>query len=84
MMEFDHIIADAEALLAERPLRTSLTEAEIKQISDYFYASELWGDEDLRTEGIGDDPLFASIHQELSEAGVEFGSPFSVEKSGSG
>jgi hypothetical protein len=38
----------------------------------------------LRTEGIGDDPLFASIHEQLSEAGVEFESPFSVEKNGSG
>jgi integrase len=84
MMKFDGILAKAEALLVEHPLRTELTEAEIKQISDYFYASELCGDEDLRTEGIGDDPLFASIHQQLSEAGVEFKSSFSVEKNGSG
>jgi hypothetical protein len=84
MMEFDRIVADAEALLAERPVRTSLTEAEIKQISDYFYANELCGDEELRAEGIGDDPLFASIHQQLTEAGIEFDSPFSVEKNGSG
>jgi Domain of unknown function (DUF6538) len=84
MMKFDGILAKAEALLVEHPVRTELTEAEIKQISDYCYASELWGDEDLRTEGIGDDPLFASIHQQLSEAGVEFGSPFSVEKNGCG
>jgi hypothetical protein len=84
MMKFDRILAQAEALLVEHPVRTELTEAEIKQISDYFYAFELCGDEDLRTEGIGDDPLFASIHQQLSDAGVEFESPFSVEKNGSG
>jgi integrase len=84
MMKFDRILAQAEALLAEHPVRTSLTDAEIKQISDYFYASELCGDEELRAGGIGDDPLFASIHQQLSEAGVEFETPFSVQKNGSG
>jgi integrase len=84
MMKFDRILAEAEGLMVEQPVRTSLTEAEIKQISDYFYASELSGDEELRAEGIGDDPLFASIHQQLREAGVEFESPFSVEKNGSG
>jgi integrase len=84
MMKFDRILAQAEALLAEHPVRTSLTDAEIKQISDYLYASELCGDEELRAEGIGDDPLFASIHKQLSEAGVEFETPFSVQKNGSG
>jgi integrase len=84
MMKFDRIIAEAETLLLEQPVRSSLTETEIKQISDYFYAAELYGDEELRAGGIGDDPLFASIHQQLSEAGVEFETPFSVEKNGSG
>lgn len=39
MIEFDRIIAEAEALVSECPVRTELTEAEIKQISDYFYAA---------------------------------------------
>ena len=34
MMEFDRVIADAEALLVQHPLRTSLTETEIKQETD--------------------------------------------------
>lgn len=38
MMEFDRIIADAEALLVQHPVRTSLTDSEIKQVADYFYA----------------------------------------------
>ena len=84
MMKFDRIIAQAEALLVEHPVRTELTEAEIKQISDYFYAYELREDEDLRAGGVGDDPLFADIHRQLTEAGVEFETPFSVEKNGSG
>ena len=48
MIKFDRILAQAEALLAEHPVRTSVTDAEINQISDYFYASELCGDEELR------------------------------------
>ena len=32
MMKFDRILADAEALLAERPLRNELPDAEIKRI----------------------------------------------------
>ena len=84
MMEFDRVLAQAEALLIEHPVRTSLADSEIKQISDYFFALQLHGDEELRTEGVGDDPLFADVHRQLTEAGVDFKSPFSVEKLGSG
>lgn len=48
MMKFDRIIAQAEALLVEHPIRTALTEDEIKAISDYFYAYELGADQELR------------------------------------
>jgi hypothetical protein len=41
MMEFDRIVAKAEALLVQHPVRTQLTEAEIKRIADYFYADQL-------------------------------------------
>jgi integrase len=84
MMKFDRILAQAEALLVEHPVRTELTEAEIKQIADYFYAYQLREDEDLRAGGVGDDPLFADIHRQLTEAGVEFETPFAVEKNGFG
>ena len=85
MMEFDRILAQAEALLVEHPVRTELTDAEIKQIADYFYAHELNADEELREEGIGSDPVFASVHRQLTEAGIEFETPFKVtEQTGSG
>jgi integrase len=84
MMKFDGILAKAEARLVEHPVRTELTEAEIKQISDYFYANEINADEDLRVDGVGDDPLFANIHRQLTEAGVEFKTPFAIEKNSSG
>src|ERR1019366_6130784 len=53
MMKFDRILARAEALLVEHPVRTELTEAEINQIADYFYAHELGADEAMREEGAG-------------------------------
>src|ERR1700716_4119035 len=85
MMKFDRILAQAEALLVEHPVRTELTEAEIKQIADYFYAHQLGADEELREEGLGSDPIFADVHRQLAEAGIEFETPFTVsEESGGG
>src|SRR5713101_4879686 len=85
MMKFDRILAQAEALLVAHPLRTELSEAEIKQIADYFYAHQLVADEELREEGIGSDPVFTSVHRQLLDAGVEFETPFEVtEEAGSG
>src|SRR5258705_2110644 len=84
MMKFDRILAQAEALLVEHPVRTELTEAEIKAISDYFYAHELGADQELREEGVGSDPAFAEVHRQLTEAGVEFESPYGVAKVPSG
>jgi integrase len=85
MMKFDRILAQAEALLVEHPVRTELTEAEIKQIADYFYAHELGADEAQREEGIGSDPVFGSVHRQLVKAGIEFETPFDVaEENGSG
>jgi hypothetical protein len=85
MMKFDRILAQAEALLVEHPVRTELTEAEINQIADYFYAHELGADEAMREEGVGSDPGFASVHRQLTEAGIEFHTPFDVvEETGSG
>jgi integrase len=75
-MEFDRIIAQAEAQLKERPLRTSISDIEIKRIADFFYAHELTGDEELRMDGTGDDPIYASVYEQLTEAGVEFDAQF--------
>ena len=78
MMKFDRILAKAEALLVEHPVRTELTEAEIKQIANYFYARQLNADEELREEGIGSDPVFANIQRQLIEEEIEFETPFKV------
>jgi len=74
-MEFDRILARAEAQLKKRPVRTSLTDIEIKRIADFFYAHELTGDEELRMDGRGDDPMYVGIHKQLTEAGIEFDAP---------
>src|SRR6201993_1649952 len=84
MMRFDGILAKAEALLVEHPVRNALTEAEIKAISDYFCAHELGADQELREEGVGSDPVFADVHRQLTEARVEFESPFEVTQATSG
>jgi hypothetical protein len=77
LMEFDRIFADAEALLAERPLRTTLDRREIERIADFFYANELVADEEERREG-GSEALFQNISKQLTEAGVAFKTPYSV------
>ena len=61
LMEFDRLLAKAEAQLKERPLRRSLSDVEIKRIADFFLASALAVDEERRIAGKGDDLLFVSV-----------------------
>jgi integrase len=77
LIEFDRILADAEALLAERPLRTTLDRREIKRITDFFYANELAADEEERRDG-GSEALFQDVAKQLTEAGVTFKTPYQV------
>jgi hypothetical protein len=41
LIEFDRILERAEAFIAERPLRTSLSPVEIKRMTEYHYANKL-------------------------------------------
>ena len=69
MMKFDCVLAQAEALLVEQPVRRELTDTEIKQIADYFYAHELVADEEIREGGVGSDPgSQASTDSSLKQA----------------
>jgi hypothetical protein len=77
LMEFDRILAEAEALVAERPLRTSLDRREIDRIADFFYADLLAGDEERRLHG-DSEALFQDIARQLEEAGINHNSPYSV------
>ena len=77
LMEFDRILADAEASTAERPLRTTLDRREIERIADFFYAHELAADEEERREG-GSEALFQSVAKQLSDGAVHFDTPYSI------
>jgi hypothetical protein len=78
LMEFDRILAEAEVLTAERPLRTNLSEREIERIAQYHFANILAEDEERRREGSGSEPVFQSVARQLAEAGVEFTTPFGI------
>jgi len=51
LMEFDRTLARAEALIVERPVRASLTQAEIDRMAELHYAKVLADDEEQRREG---------------------------------
>jgi hypothetical protein len=71
LIEFDRIVAQAEALQVERPLRSELTPREIEQIANFFYAHELAADEESRREG-GSEEVFQALAKQLDEAGVAY------------
>ncbi|MBR1255209.1 site-specific integrase [Bradyrhizobium sp. AUGA SZCCT0240] len=78
LADFNRTLASAEALLKERPLASLLTEAQIRRMAEAYYASVLHSDEEERQEGTGSEPIFQSIAQQLTAAGVEFRTPFRV------
>ena len=69
LMKFDRILAQAEALLAEFPLRTSLDKREIDRIAEYFYAHELAADNEERVDGPFEEAFFQDVARQLEEAG---------------
>jgi hypothetical protein len=77
LMEFDRILADAEASTAEWPLRTTLDRREIERIADFFYAHELAADEETRREG-GSEALFQRLAMELTRSAMHAGAVPSV------
>jgi hypothetical protein len=78
LMEFDRVLARAEALIAEKPLRASLTQAEIQRIAELHYANILAGDDEERREGTGSEPVFQGVARQLADAEIEFETPFHV------
>ena len=74
-IEFDRTLERAKELLAERPIRDRLTEAEIKLIADHHYAEMLHADEQETREGTKRDGLMRSIATQLDAAGVRYTMP---------
>jgi hypothetical protein len=79
LMEFDRTLAAAEALIAERPLRDILTQAEIDRMAELHYANLLAGDDEERREGTGSEPVFQTVGRQLMDAGIEFDTPSMLE-----
>jgi hypothetical protein len=77
LMEFDRILAQAEALTIERPLRTSLQKREIEQIASFFFAHQLAADDEDRREG-GSEALFQDIARQLDRAGAKYSTPYAI------
>jgi hypothetical protein len=74
MAEFAKTLNEAEGLLAQLPLRTTLTQQEIDRIAEWHYATVLATDEAFIVEGATEEEAFnRSIADQLTEAGVEFG-----------
>jgi integrase len=75
LMNFNRILDRAKELLAERPLRDGLTEAEIKLIAEHHYAEMLHLDDEETREGTGRDEFVRSIARQLDDAGVQYAVP---------
>ena len=67
LIEFDRILAQAEALTVQRPLRATLEKREIDQIANYFFAHQLAVDDEDRGEG-GSEQLFQSLARIMHRA----------------
>jgi hypothetical protein len=74
-IEFDRILERAQELLAERPSRDTISEAEVKLIADRHYAEMLHLDDEETREGTGRDEFTRAIAKQLDDAGVEYDMP---------
>jgi hypothetical protein len=80
LVEFGKTLQEAQGLLAERPLRTTLAQSEIDRIAEFHYAEVLAADEAFTTEGAADDEaLVRSIAERLTEAGVRYDMPVPLD-----
>lgn len=78
LADFNRTLASAEALLKERPVISLLTDALIKRMAEFYYASLMAGDAEERQEGTGSEPIFQSVAAQLSAAGIASYTPFKV------
>jgi hypothetical protein len=82
MAEFAKTLTEAEGLLAERPLRTTLTDQEIARLADWHFAM-LSTDEAFTAVGAGEEEaLVRGITEQLTEAGIEYTAPIPLDPRG--
>jgi integrase len=79
LMEFDGIIAKAEALVSPIPKRDSLSEREIAAMADHYFATLLQEDEDIRRDGTGSEQVYRDVAKQLAEHGVQAATMFKPE-----
>lgn len=72
---FDRILEQAQELLAERPVRDSISDTEIKLLADHHYANMLHADDAETREGLGRDKTMQAIAKQLDAAGVRYAMP---------
>src|SRR5262249_12593681 len=74
-IEFDQILERARELLAERPLRDAISEAEVKLIPARHTAEMLHREDKETRHGTGRDERMRAIAEQLDDAGVEYDMP---------
>jgi integrase len=79
LVSFQKTLGEAEALLAERPVRTSLAQSEIDRIADFHFASRLAADEEFTREGGGDDEGLRLVAKQLDDAGIDYSMPVPLD-----
>ncbi|MBR1285404.1 site-specific integrase [Bradyrhizobium sp. AUGA SZCCT0177] len=69
MMKFNRVLAQAAALLVEHPVRTGLTEAEVRSMADYHFAAVLAEDDRQRRAGL--QPFTPEDQETLERFGMD-------------
>ena len=80
LMDFDRIIESARQLAKEQSIRNSLSRVEIARMAELHYAALLADDDEQRRDGTGSEPVFQSVARQLTEAGIDFETPFHIGK----
>ncbi len=76
LVSFDRTISEAEALIAERPLRTALSQAEIDRIAEFWFAESLTRDDELTLDGGADDDEFVrGVAAQLDQESIPYETP---------
>ena len=79
LMEFDAILAKAAALLSPIPRRDDLSEREIAAMADYYYASVLSEDDEVRSDSTGSEQVYRDVAKQLADLGIQATTMFKPE-----
>lgn len=80
LIEFDAVLAKAAALMSPVPQRDDLSDGEVATMADYFYASLLSEDDDVRRDGAGSQQLYKDAVGQLASEGMAVTTPFDPDE----